>query len=525
MTAVRDGLAGELLALLSDRAFDADKINRFAGLCGEIRATASLEERLALAERLRRDAPSGDTIRLHSVLFQLTGDLYHFERILHYLLLGRDSVGPELMHYVYWCISRQLFMGAAAPEKAAAFPSCDLYRFYEELVRAVMRRWRVVPPRAVPRGGPVRRVAVVTNQFLGDQHQPSRDCFDYAARLREEQGVEAVIFNANTMPARVECLFIPPFVATAIPEYQGVHTVSMFGQQLRMASFTEPALTAGKLADIVAAVDGYDPDLIVSFGGSNIVCDLFAEADARPVVCLPTTSGVTISLAQLVLGYDEQDYTRSIPELYRAPFAGRFRPFALGFTPPPTAEAAGDFGLGKAGFVFAVVGNRLDQEVGEEFLELSDEILDRCPEAVIAFAGEVETLPARLEARRNRARLRSLGRIPDIRAFYRRCHAYLNPRRQGGGGSAAFALAEGLPVVTLAQGDVAGVAGPEIGVPDRAAFLERAGTLVRDPAERERQAALSRHRFGTVGDRRRCVERLLAYGEEARALWRSGTRP
>ncbi|TWA55394.1 glycosyl transferase family 1 [Azospirillum baldaniorum] len=516
--------AATLKALLAERQFNADRLNALTTHCERMRRELDRDVRLSIAEALRRDPPTGETVLLHSVLFQLTGDLYHYERILHYLLLGGERVGPQLMHYTYWCMARQLFLAASAPEKLGAFGPCDLFRFYEDLVWAVARRWGVVPPRHVPRAGPIRRVAVLTNQFTNDQHQPSRDCFDYASRLQDDFGLDVAIINCNTMPLRAESLFVPPMVAELVSDYEGVFALKMFGKQVKMASFTDRAFSKDKLSTIVGAIDGYDPDLLVTFGGANVVGDLFAVTGARPVVCLPTTSGMTISLAHLVLGYEERNHTDAMPALYRGPFARRFRPFTLGFSPPPTAGVEGAPDLGDAAFVFAVVGTRLDIEVTAEFLALADSILDRCPGAVIVFAGEVEQLPARLKAPRNGARMRSLGHLKDIRAFYRRCHAYLNPSRQGGGGSAAYAIAEGLPVVTLAWGDVASVAGAGIPVPDAAAYVERAAALVADPALRERQSELSRIRFQTVGDRHRCAERLLAYGEEARDLLRAAAK-
>ncbi|AWK85497.1 glycosyltransferase [Azospirillum thermophilum] len=517
-----DAKVAELMTLLTDRQFDADKINRFARLCEAMRRDLDEPARLAIADRLRREAPTGDTVRLHSVLFQLTGDLYHYERILHYLLLGGDSVAPELLHYAYWCLTRQLFLGAASPEKAVSFVPCDLYRFYEAMVRSIARRWDLAPQRPARRDGPIRRVAVVTNQFTNDRHQPTRDCFDFASRMQDEFGLEVAIINCNTLPGRVEALFIPPMIAESVAEYEGVFALQMFGRRVKVASFTDPAFSQDKLTAIVQAVDGYDPDLIVSFGGSNVVADLFAEAGARPVVCIPTTSGITISLAQIVLGFDERDHTAAIPALYRGPFARRFRPFTFGYTLPPTAGQVAVAGLAGAPFVFAVVGTRLDLEAGPEFLGLLDDILDRCPGALAAFAGEVKEMPERLKAMRHGGRVVTLGHVNDIRGLYRGCQAFLNPARQGGGGGAAYALAEGVPVVTFAWGDAASVAGPAFCVPDRDAYVTRAATLFADPQVCAAASDEARARFAEIGDRQRCVERLLAYGEEARGLLYGG---
>ena len=336
-----------LMPYLTARQFDADAVNRFTALCERLRTDLDLDTRLDLAERLRTQAPTGDTIRLHSVLFYLTGDLYHYQRILHYLHLGGDSVSPALMHYVYWCMLRQIFMGAANPEKAAAFGPCDLFRLYEALVDTVARRWGIVAQRRAPRPGPLGRVVLVTNQFLGGRHQPSRDVFDYAHRLQVDGGVEALIVNTNLMPMRVEALFIPPLVAGIEDCYEGAVNVEMWGRIVRMASFTGRAFDADKLRAIIGCIDELDPDVVTAFGGNNLAADLVARADARPVVCLPTTSGLTTSLAHRVLGYDDQDPTAGLSPLYRAPFASRFRPFNFGFSLPPT-EGGGDFEIGRA---------------------------------------------------------------------------------------------------------------------------------------------------------------------------------
>ncbi|PWC33938.1 glycosyltransferase [Azospirillum sp. TSO35-2] len=500
----------------------ADRINQFVQLCEGLRRDLDLDTRLEVVDRLERDPPGNDTVRLRSVMFMLSGDLYHYERILNYLLLAADRADPAMLHYTHWCLSRQLFLGTASGDKQASFVPCDLFRYYTAMVRQVARRWGLTPAAATMRDGPIRRVAVVTNQFTNQGHQPTRDCFDFAARLQDEFGLDVAIINTNTLPGRVENLFIPPMIAEIAEDLEGVLALRMFGRQVKVASFTERAFSQAKLRLIVEAIDGYDPDLIVSFGGSNIVADLFAEAAARPVVCIPTSSGITLSLAPIVLGFEERDHTQDVPALYRRPFARRFRPFTFGYTLPPTAGGRVATGFADGTTLFAVVGTRLDQEVTGEVLALFDDILDRCPAAGLVFAGEVKELPARLASLRNGARMNCLGHVGDIRALYRCCHVFLNPPRQGGGGGAAFALAEGVPVVTYGWGDGASVSGAAFCVPDRDAYVARAVTLATDAAAHASASAKAKERYTEIGDRHRCVERLLAYGEEARALLRAG---
>lgn len=515
MAADVDHQVQRLIAFLDRRGFDRDAINAFDAHIETMRTTIPAAERRTIANRLRREYRVHDTIRFNSVLFQLTGDLWYYERIIHFLLFTATEMDPAQLHYVYWCMQRQLFLGAAGSVKAASIFPCDVLRFYETLVWTVAERWSLAPPRRVPSADGIRRIAMVTNQFIGDRHQPSRDCFDFAVLLRESHGVEVVIINANLMPLQVENMFMPPTDAVMVEEYEGVHAIEMFGQRVKMASFTKRPFNRDKLSTIVESIVGYDPDLVLSFGGSNIVADLFALAGSRPVVCLPTTSGLTLSFADIVLGYDGSDPTAAIPELYRDPFASRFRPFSFGWTAPPLDPRVPPAELPEGAFVFAVVGTRLDHEVDGVFVALVEQVLERCPGSVAVFAGPVKTLPALLARSRMAGRMLTPGHLPDIRAFYRRCGAYLNPPRQGGGGSAAFALAEGLPVVTLPGGDVASVAGPSAQVPDPAAFVERAVRLHGDPEFRTDLGEQGRERFLTVHDRRRSVERLFEHCRDA----------
>ena len=364
--------------------------------------------------------------------------------------------------------------------------------------------------RATPRGE-VKRIALITNQMLGAGHQPTADAFDFARRLQDEFGREVVIINPNAMAITGENGFVPEYTYNITEEYAGEQIIAAFGARVRMVSFPQKRFDEEKVNAIVDYVDGFDPDVIVAFGGSNVVADLFSGA--RPVICLPTSSGLPLSMGRLVLGYGESDTAEGWP----ADMAERFRPFSFGWSLPPAGpeRSRADFGLPEDGPLFIVVGNRLDQEAGPDFLALADSLLDRLPDARIAVAGGVETLPQRIAALRNAGRVHALGDVEDVRALHRLATAYLNPRRQGGGGSAAFALADGVPVVTFAAGDVATVAGPGFIVADDAAFLERAAALAGDAAFRDGQSAEARARFAAVGDRRASVERLLAYGLEA----------
>jgi len=516
--AVPEELFARIEALMAEREFNADRINALTSVLDEARSLPC-SVTTALADRLRaRGDP--DFVRLHSTLGHITGDPHEYERIINWLTLVMPQMNPAVSHFIYWGVLSRVFAGGLKGPKAAGFAECDLFRFHQTFTAFIKDRFGINPTRRTAHPGPVRRVALVTNQFLGDRHQPTRDVFDYAWRLRSERGVDAVIFNANLMPRRVEALFFPPLIADMVEGYEGSRNMLMWGREAPVVSFTEREFGAAKLRSIVAEIEGFDPDAIVAFGGTNIVADLFVGS--RPTVCLPTTSHVTLTLADLLLGYDGSDWTIGLHELYREPFARRFRPFTLGFAIPPTdPENAEDFGLADAPFVFVVVGTRLDAEADEAFIALADDVLDTRPDAVLAFAGWAPGLAGRVSRARNAARMRLLDHVGDIRALYRRCGAFLNPPRQGGGGSAGFAMAEGVPIVTFAGGDVGGVAGPAFHAVTRSDYVAAAGRLANDAGYQATMSAAATGRYAEIGDRSRFTKRLLDYCEEAREAYRA----
>ncbi|WP_042695475.1 tetratricopeptide repeat protein [Azospirillum sp. B506] len=472
--------------------------------------------RAAAAAEVDANYSMSDVMRRQSLLFLLTGDVAYYRTLVNTALEDPLRFSVPSMHYAYWGIAMRLFHGDVRKGDAAAFTSNEFRRFYRLLVEETARRYgldahlRRVAPRAT-----VKRVALITNQMLGEGHQPTADAFDYARRLQDDHGCVVLIINPNAMAVEGENGFVPEYSYNVTQEYDGEQTINAHGARIRMMSFPQPRFDEEKLTAVVDAVERFDPDVIVAFGGSNTVADLFAHT--RPVVFLPTSSGLPPSRATLLLGYAAEDSAAGWPADART----RFRPFSFGWTLPDAgpARSRGDFGLPAEGPLYVIVGNRLDQEVGPEFLETLDRLLDRVPGAQIAFAGAVSELPGRISAARNGARMHALGNVEGIRGLYRVATVYLNPPRQGGGGSAAFALADGLPVVSYPQGDVACIAGDAMTVPDEAAFLERAAVLGQDAAARAQAADAARTRFAGTADRARSVEKLLDYAREAQGLY------
>ncbi len=205
------------------------------------------------------------------------------------------------------------------------------------------------------------------------------------------------------IPDRYHSPFVPPFAAAVEERLSGEQTIKFEAGTCRLLSSTEPGLSAAKLSGLLSAVEAFDPDLVIAFGGSVTVADLLEGV--RPLLCIPTT-GQTISLADILL-----DFGSSKPPAGEGRLARSRRPFCLGPSLHRTGDSTtrADVSLPETAFVCIVVGNRLDAEVDGGFLDMLEQMLDRSPQALVLFAGGVDSLPGRLSGNRHAAR-RALSR-------------------------------------------------------------------------------------------------------------------
>jgi Predicted O-linked N-acetylglucosamine transferase, SPINDLY family len=506
-------LLQKLIGRLRGPAGTGEELKAITTVCEEAREARLADDR-ALMMSLEAATADLDPILRESALACVSRDLRHYLHILDMLENVLDLAPLEGINQIYWCMQRQLFLLRMDATTVPDFVSSRLFPFYERFVGEVGRRLGVRPsPR--PAGAPATgRVVMVTNQFLSAYHQPSRDLLQQAALLQTQCAREVLILNTNMMPDRYYSPFVPPFAASVEEQLSGEQFIAFDGQRVRLLSSLEPGITANKVNGFVSAVESYDPDVVVAFGGSVVIADLMSPA--RPLLCMPTTTGTPISLADIVL-----DFGGTTPPTDGGRLAKAWRPFRLGLSlrrdDSPASRA--EFGIPDDAFACVVVSNRLDAEVGADFLALLERLLSAVPHGLVLFAGVAEALPGRLALSRHAERLRWLGYVDCMGGLLDVCDLYLNPRRTGGGASAAQALAAGVPALSFPGGDVASVAGPAFLVDGADAFIGRAVALAGDAAVLEQARAEARARFAAVSKEGNDAAQLALYLDEAVGLY------
>ena len=503
----------DLIARLQGPAGTGEALKAISECCETARVTGLGSDAGAM-ETLDAATADLDPILRESALAAVSGDLRRYLRILDMLDAVLDLASLEGINQIYWSMQRQLFLMRMDMASVPDFVAEHLFAFYERFLRQIASRLELSPAARQAGMPETGRVVIVTNQFLSAEHQPSRDLLLLAVRLQRDLGRTVLVLNTNMMPDRYYSPFVPPFAAALEERLSGEQTIRCGGERIRMLSSTAPGLTAEKLGGFLSAVEAFDPDLAIAFGGSVIVADLLECA--RPLMCIPTTSGRIVSLADIVL-----DFGGHAPPAGHGRLARSWRPSRFGLSLRRTGDSAtrAEFSLPDSAFVCVVVGNRLDAEADGAFLELLGRILDAVPQALVLFAGGVETLPGRLAVDGHAGQLRSLGHVDRMEALMSVCDLFVNPRRTGGGAGAAQAMAGGVPVLSFDGGDVASVAGPSFLVADDAAFVARAAALAGDPALLAEARQEARTRIATVEREGADNAQLSAYMAEAAGLF------
>lgn len=517
--------AGDILARLAGlRQEAAAREGSASTLAPLMRALVEIDEALqsapsglkAEAARLASgEGPIASAADLLFASFAMTvgGRAEDARRILDHAMTAK--LKPLERSFLFWQLSRFYFLMPAAFDVAA---DLGLRRLHRQIVRFWARRLDLRRRWVPPERRSAKTVIVMTNQLLGPTHAPTADTLDYV-RILHELGYQVEVLCAAELPAQISLPVHRPFLGNYNRRLAGRHA-------LGFEAFSVPLWQAGAampnekdLKHVLRRVAALKPHAVIGVGGSMVGADLCAAATT--VITLPLSARPPVGEGQVLCTTraPEAAEEEALAAFGIAP--QRLVPFTYRFRLPPR-QGTGDpapLALPEGALKAAVVSTRFDDEVGDEACAMMHTLLAAIPHLYLLFVGpfaRYERLIANDPLLRTRTR--ALGFQADIRAVYAHCDVYLNLPRSGGGTSAAYALADGLPVLTVGGGDVAWVAGDAFVSPSLPALVERLAALARDPALREAESARARERFGVLSDRKAMLEGILEEVER-RALF------
>ena len=299
-----------------------------------------------------------------------------------------------------------------------------------------------------------KKIVLITKQFIGRQHAPTEITLQMNRYLKE-LGYEVVLYvaympNRNTAPLWYKQCLWNNFMNTA-----GAFQGEIEGEELKGYNllFTEEHYPE-QLYDAAEMIWQEAPEWVLEIGDKTILADLCRQFTTvltrRCVKTIPVTNAPIIVLAS--------DYTMAEERRYQSwlkPYQQfvKVKHSIVGNTVVVEKEKKENYGIPEDKFVILLVGNRLVQEVTEDFLKTIYTMLEENPKAVLAVIGNCEALEKRI-AEAYRERFYFLGYTEELQKTMTIGDLFLNPPRQGGGTGALYAILQEIPVVTLDNCDV-----------------------------------------------------------------------
>lgn len=339
-----------------------------------------------------------------------------------------------------------------------------------------------------------RRIVIVTEQILSILHAPTKVVLNIAYALNK-LGYEVLLFVCPCDRGIPEELWYEPTIMNSDPEFKNIpmrvnyRGVVFEGYQINMTS--ECLKEYHMMFQLIHA---WNPLFVFDLGTANPVVDLVQKfttlvAWEMSLVCPVSIGSILVRLGRMEEEL-ERDYEEALEEYQTQLFMDESFPVLVEETGQTYTRS--EIGLPENRFLIAIVGNRLDTDINEAFVDVMGELLKRLPDmdfVIIGSVAEEAWVQGKFASELFRNRMHFLGYRRDLPEVLGVLDLYLNPERGGGGFSSAIALVAGIPVVTLPDCDVAYNAGEEFVVSDYEEMLDIVVRYRQDKAFYEEKTA------------------------------------
>lgn len=456
-------------------------------LCQEVQQNKNEEQKAELCREIYGNINKDDVemaVFLYSMLVNLDYNPKYMEEFARYVI-EEKRLNYKNKYFLFYQIGQFVF---SHPE----FETVEVVSAKWELlkqVKAEIKQEIKMPLHRIPREkcNP-NMVVVITEQFLGTQHGPTKTALDRCAIIKKAMGKEVLLINtAEFMPmnGRLPILggkrgnYDAALCQKEYQSWQGVEIPYFQVPEFQGENVMPEAEVEELLLHIIEQIK---PMYVINIGGSSLFAGLVDEL--VPVITVGTTqSGLvtTLTTYQTVHGKLDEKWLhvlKNVGKTERHMIEGLFTFSLREQTETTTREKEG---LPEKQFLLAVVGGRLDEEVSEEFLDMLKKVLSE--QVGIVFIGKFEHFAEATAAYPEiKPYVHYLGFCKDILSKLEICDLYINPTRKGGGTSVVEAMSKGKPAVSVDFGDVAGIIGEEFCCADYEEMVEIIRRYVSDEA-------------------------------------------
>lgn len=321
---------------------------------------------------------------------------------------------------------------------------------YEHIVNEIQINMKYTFPR-IPYAERKKSIILVLRVLLTEMHAPSkmaRYVYDYYTGIGYEVKCFVCYFKADGGFWLVRCVnnnFLD--ITTSFTYSIGQTEISGFNLTLHAADYIS------ELEQTVGLIWSNKPEFVFEIGGHTILADLCVGFTT--VVSATCTKKLPATKAPLIVSFVA--YSQKEQQMHRQMIGSEQRVIEvtcdineINSQKEKGIATREKFGISDQDFVILIAGNRMDTEIGDEFIQIVYQIVQMNERFVIAMIGDCP----KLEQKMRHDRIFYLGTQSNFRSAVAIGDIFLNPPRQGGGTGALFAVLEEVPVITLDNCDV-----------------------------------------------------------------------
>jgi hypothetical protein len=300
----------------------------------------------------------------------------------------------------------------------------------------------------------VKNIAILTDQLLSINHSPTKNMtLDYAINLKKyftdskiQIFVEDNLYCEGEVAKIIPCYYSSAISVSLQEEHfsylmqNGINDIGIYYSDINLPH-------KEKTARMIEEINKFQPDII--FTNSDISLTRSILYNDYPIVYMCLGETVYSTQADVYLVGDKE---KVIEENKMYHFVKSNNVYnvktALDFSKAYKDITCTDYGLEHSDFVMITVGNRLDADMDNNYIDLICSFISNRHDVKWLIVGEFES--HYLERKYKDIFDNQVIRIiyeKDLAALYNICDIYLNPLRRGGGVSIAMAMNQGLPIV------------------------------------------------------------------------------
>ncbi len=362
-------------------------------------------------------------------------------------------------------------------------------------------------------------VIVLSTQVLTVGHAPTKTLIDRCAVLERVLRKNVFIINtAEFVSLHGMVHFFQTFQPTYIEQYSDMNTLPILGYDFSFFQCPNQMPQTPIIREIINVIKSEKPYFILTIGGNSIVSDICSKI--VPTITIGTVfSGRAVTRGQFqaigrkindddrawlaLHGYDEEHIIESL--------------FTFVFKEQQHTYTREQLGFPEERFVIALIGGRLDREVDDTCIQMLLDLIEKG--AFITFIGCFDTYEQytkKYPLMQNNSNY--LGFQDDVLAVLDNCDLYVNPKRNGGGSSAAEALFKGVPVVSVNYGDVSVAVGDDFCVDEWDNVYEKCVQYMEDEAYYREMSEKARRRANLLLDSDTAFAKIIEEAEKRKGF-------